>query len=346
MTKKLTILFLTIIFAVFPAIVLANSAPVVSNVSASQRADDSKLVDIYYNLADADGDHCTIWVFISDNNGLSWGVPAFTFTGDVGSSIAPGLNKHIVWDAGHDCPGKVGSFRARVFADDGKGDDMVVVPAGNYRPDGQGGTWVYVGTFFIDRYEVTNSRYCEFLNAADPNGDYWYGGMEIGCAGSPGNYSYTVSPGKENYPVRYVRFYDASAFAEWRSSVTGLNYSIPTYYQWQKAAAWDPVEMRFYYYGCHLDSSIDCTWINYTPCFGGTTPVGYFNGTGGRNDAKSYYGCYDMSGNVRELIYHSGYSYAGGGSWADVGDACRTLSIVGVEGRQFYVGFRIVREME
>ncbi|MFH1370272.1 MAG: SUMF1/EgtB/PvdO family nonheme iron enzyme [Planctomycetota bacterium] len=344
MTKTLTILFLTIIFTVFPAIGLANSAPVVSNVSASQRADDSKLVDIYYNLADAEGDNCTIWVFISDNNGLSWDIPAFTFTGDVGSSISPGLNKHIVWDAGHDCPGKSGTFRARVFADDGKGDDMVVVPAGNYRFDG-GSYWFYVGTFFIDRYEVTNSRYCEFLNAADPNGDHWCNNMEIGRSGSPGNYSYTVSPGKENYPVIYVSFYDANAFADWRSSVTGLNYSVPTIYQWQKAAAWDPVEMRFYYYGCHRDS-IDCTWVNYNTCAINTTPVGYYNGTGGRNDAKSYYGCYDMSGNVAEW-YADSCSLIGG-SWAYPADGCHTTDRSGVycADRLTYSGFRIVRELE
>ena len=29
-------------------------------------------------------------------------------------------------------------------------------------------------------------------------------------------------------------------------------------------------------------------------------PVGNFNGTGGKEDAKSYYGCYDMSGNLFE----------------------------------------------
>ena len=40
----------------------ANSSPVVSNVTSSQRTDGSKLVDIRYNLADADGDACTVTV--------------------------------------------------------------------------------------------------------------------------------------------------------------------------------------------------------------------------------------------------------------------------------------------
>ena len=58
----------------------ANTAPVVSNVIAAQRSDGSKLVDIYYNLADADGDACTVWVAVSDDGGTSWRVPADDFS--------------------------------------------------------------------------------------------------------------------------------------------------------------------------------------------------------------------------------------------------------------------------
>jgi formylglycine-generating enzyme required for sulfatase activity len=301
MTKSLTILFLTIIFACFPAIGLANSAPVVSNVSASQRADDSKLVDIYYDLSDADGDLCTVWIAISDNNGLSWSVPAITCTGAVGAGISPGANRHIIWDAGRDVPGKIGDFKARVYADDGKGDPMVLVSAGSYKEDG-GANWVFVASYMIGKYEVTNAQYAEFLNDADPTSQHWVTTMEIGRSGSSGSYSYTPVEGKEQYPVLYVSYYDAEAYCLWKSQKTGLNYHIPNKYQWQKAAAWDPVQQKFWTYG-YQNTAINCSWCNcYTSvsCYNGTTPVGYFNGTGGRNDARSYYGCYDMSGNVGE----------------------------------------------
>jgi hypothetical protein len=350
---KSTILLTAILVTILPVCVLANSAPVVSNVTASQRNDDSKLVDIYYDLADTDGDNCTVWAVISDNNGLSWTVPASTFTGSVGYNVSPGIGKHIIWDAGHDCPGKVGTFRARVFADDGRGgDDMVVVPAGYYRPD-DGSTWVYVGTFYIDRYEVTNQRYCEFLNAADPNGSYYspYQG-EIYRTGTYGNFSYTVVPGKENCPTQGVCLNDASAFAQWLSSTTGQHYSVPDKYRWQKAAAWDPVQQKFWIYGFQ-NSTIDCSWCNYNICKGHTTQVGYYNGVNtGTNNAVSYYGCYDMTGNVSELtteiVGACGYCTRGG-NYGSNANSCQVAgwdACFGWNDRfSNGFGFRIVKEL-
>lgn len=160
----------------------ANSAPQVTNVTASQRGDDSKLVDISYNLADADGDPCTVWVGVSDDGGTDWKVPARTFTGDIGQDITPGSGKAIVWDAGADMPGAVETLTVRVWADDGNGPaPMVLVPAGwfPYQDVSDPEAWVFVDTFLIDKYEVTVDFYCQFLNNADPNGDHWDSQMEI-----------------------------------------------------------------------------------------------------------------------------------------------------------------------
>jgi len=356
---------MTTIFAVFPAIGLANSAPVVSNVSASQRADDSKLVDIYYNLADADGDLCTVWVVISDNGGATWTVPAMTFTGAVGANIAPGIGKHVVWDAGKDVPGKVSNLKARVYADDDQGlSQMVLVPAGSfpYQNTTDPTQWVYVPSFMIDKYEVTNQLYCQFLNNADPNSEHWDLRMEIARTGSPGSYSYTVNPGRENYPVRYVSYYDAVAFAQWLSQTYGVNYRLPTEQEWEKAAAWDPVEQHYYNFGFHADN-LSCDSCNYgfygmgfpySWCIGTTTPVGHYNGTGGTNDADSYYGCYDITGNVSEwtsggadgvrLVRGYCYVYIGGGSSPQ---ECRNRDIwCGLSDRREWLGFRLVLQLE
>jgi len=111
MKKAMVFLTAAVLILSLPAEVLANSAPVVSNVTASQRGDDSKLVDIHYDLADANGDNCTVWFVVSDNNGISWRVPVRTFSGDVGPNITPGLNKSIVWDAGGICRAKSGTLR-------------------------------------------------------------------------------------------------------------------------------------------------------------------------------------------------------------------------------------------
>jgi hypothetical protein len=94
---------------------VAQTAPAVSNVRASQRGDASKLVDVYYDL-----EHhapCTVWVVFSGDDGISWNVPAMTLTGDLGPSVAPAANRRIVWDAPADIPGVAGTYRARVYVD-------------------------------------------------------------------------------------------------------------------------------------------------------------------------------------------------------------------------------------
>ena len=337
--------------------VWANNAPQISNVSASQRGDGSRLVDIYYNLADADGDACTVWVSVSSDGGTSWRVPTRTFSGHVGQGVAPGAGKHIIWDAGADVPGAAGTFRARVWADDGNSPDpMVPVPAGwfPYQNTSNLGQWVYVDDFMIDKYEVTNVFYCQFLNNADPAGDHWYSGQEIYRLGSPGSYYYTVYEGRENYPVRFVSADDADAFAAWRSSVTGATYRLPTPYEWEKAAAWDPIEEHYYAYGYHEDT-ISCSWCNHAECNDGPMPVGSYDGTGGREDARSYYGCYDMSGNVWEWTTETNgvYRVTRGGAWFSPSPHCwcKYRNDGYNDGnthysRKYHVGFRLVLELD
>ena len=325
----------------------ANSTPVVKNVVASQRQDASKLIDIRYDLSDEDGDACTVWVSISDDGGGSWRVPARTFSGDIGQSVAPGTGKWAIWDAGADMAGKVGSFKVRVWADDGKGPAAIVqVPAGSF-PYQNTTPMIYIDTFLIDKYEVTNDFYCQFLNNADPNAVRWYSAMEINRTGDAGHYVYAAAPGKGNYPVRYVTWDDANTFAAWRSNLEKVTWRLPTEQEWEKAAAWDPVQQKFYIYGYHSDS-IDCSWLNYNNCVGTTTPVGQYNGTGGRTDAKSYYGCYDMSCNVFEWT-SSWYTVNStrvlrGGSWLYGASRCacsnRSYSSPGL--RNADVGIRLV----
>lgn len=328
----------------------ANSAPVVSNVTASQRGDDSKLVDVYYDLTDADGDLCTVWVFMSEDGGTTWGVPVFSLSGHFGQGVTPGANKHIIWDAGTDMPGKSGNYKARVYADDGKGQiPMVAVPAGAFPY--QYGTWIQVDAFLIDKYEVTNLLYCQFLNDSEPDGDHWHSSQEIVRHGNPGSYTYTVQSGRENYPIRYVNLYDTQAFAAWRSSLEGVTYRLPTEQEWEKAAAWDPIEQHHYTYGFHQDS-INSTWCNYNNAYGGPLPVGSFNGTGGKQDAKSYYGCYDMCGNIWEWTpsTNQGYRVFRGGAWNLNASYCRTTdrwsNYATPSERSSNLGFRLILDLD
>jgi formylglycine-generating enzyme required for sulfatase activity len=209
------------------------------------------------------------------------------------------------------------------------GDNMLIVTSGRfaYQNPTSDNDWVFLPSFYIAKYETTNAEYCDFLNEYDPRGQYWDSGMEIQRSGSSGGYSYTVNAGRESYPIRYASNDDAAAMAEWKSRCTGQAYRLPTEQEWEKAAGWDPVEHKPYTYGFHQDT-IDSTWCNFGNGYGGPLPVGSFNGTGGKNDAKSFYGCYDMSGNVTEwtsspLTDGSPYRVIRGGYWEGFGSYCR-----------------------
>ena len=94
----------------------------------------------------------------------------------------------------------------------------------------------------IGTYEVTNAQYAEFLNAVatdDTNGLYhpnmgmldppiFTGG--ITRVGGPGSYTYSAFADREEHPVNYVSFWDATRFANWlhNGQPTGAQDSTTT----------------------------------------------------------------------------------------------------------------------
>ena len=233
------------------------------------------------------------------------------------------------------------------------GDNMLIVRDGAFAYQNATDTlnWLFLPSYAIAQYETTNAEYSEFLNEVDPQGEYWDPGQEMQRSGLAAPYYYMITPGRERYPIRFVSAHDVAAFAAWKSRVTGQNYRLPTEQEWEKAAGWDPVERKLYTYGYH-QVTIDSTWCNYNNAYEGPLPVGSFNGTGGKNDAKSYYGCYDMSGNVWEWtssIYDSSSNYRvlRGGSWGVNAllcrVACRNYSAPDFRGSSG--GFRLVLDL-
>ncbi len=79
----------------------------------------------------------------------------------------------------------------------------------------------------MGKYDVTTSQYAQFLNVvattADPYGLYsslmapsfQIGYCGIVQSGSPGSYSYSAMPGRENFPVSNVSWGDVARFCNW-----------------------------------------------------------------------------------------------------------------------------------
>jgi formylglycine-generating enzyme required for sulfatase activity/tRNA A-37 threonylcarbamoyl transferase component Bud32 len=124
-----------------------------------------------------------------------------------------------------------------------KGRDMILIDGGTFtmgsnQIDGQqkGLHRVSVAAFYIDKYEVTNADFAEFVKAtdypapaldeSDPNagGGYW----------KPWNGT-DPPQGRERWPVCNVSAKDAEAFARWLSERDGVKYRLPTEEEWEFA---------------------------------------------------------------------------------------------------------------
>ena len=128
---------------------------------------------------------------------------------------------------------------------------------------------VYLKGFYIDKYEVTNEDYKRFIDATGhPPPKGWKGR----------NYP----PNKAKHPVTGVTWYDADAYCKWAGK------RLPTEAEWEKAAR-GPNGWKYPWGNEYDDKKANLTT-------GATAPVGSYP------EDKSYYGVYDMGGNVMEWV--------------------------------------------
>jgi len=198
--------------------------------------------------------------------------------------------------------------------------------------------------FFIDKYEVTNKQFREFMDDGGyQNPDFWHDVLESkeitleqamnhfkDATGRPGPATWVAgdfAEGQDDYPVSGISWYEASAYAEY----AGKN--LPSSDHWQSAAGLD----IFSYYWHFPPALIPLSNLGGKDSW----PVG-------ANAGLNCFGTYDMAGNVREwCMNETGIGrIIRGGSWNDLSYIFTELSQLPAMDRSIENGFRCVSYLD
>ena len=133
---------------------------------------------------------------------------------------------------------------------------------------------VILPAYRIGKYPVTNSQYEEFISQTKT-----LVSPIIGWDGQK------APQGLGEHPITGVTWYDARAYCEWLSKITGRNYSLPNEAQWEKACRGG--NKSIYPWGDELDPE---------RCNHGSEKVAPVSAYPAQNE----WGCFDLVGNVRQ----------------------------------------------
>lgn len=219
---------------------------------------------------------------------------------------------------------------------------MVYIPGGEFSlASDLSGKKQIVGSFYIDRHEVTNDHYLEFVEAGgyreeqkglwDPEG--WDRiGEFASIDGSPGPAAWsggTFPEGMGDHPVSGISWYEARAYARWKEG------RLPFEWEWEMAACGNGGERRKYPWGD--DPPLDVSPSD------GTRPVG--------EDAtdESPFGVRDLGANVNEwTVGEKEMAVVKGGTFLFPLERYARCSFRGLPGKIYRcegTGFRCVREI-
>ncbi|MCF7919900.1 MAG: formylglycine-generating enzyme family protein [Candidatus Cloacimonetes bacterium] len=182
---------LIIVLVVSGVFLFSNEPPEVSNFSVEQRDDGTYLVDIYYDVEDADSDLMYVELRASMDEGATWVYQINSLTGDFGLDIASGNNKHIVWDFAGDHPESLNiPAMIKITADDRNLSfpAMTLIQAGSFQMGDTHGLGqddelpvhtVNLSDYYVGTYEITHHEILDVFNWAMHNNHLYYNGMEL-----------------------------------------------------------------------------------------------------------------------------------------------------------------------
>lgn len=208
--------------------------------------------------------------------------------------------------------------------------------------------------YFIDRLEVTNARFAEFVDAgayaqqefwsdladAAPDSGAWLRTRFIDRTGlpAPRTWSGQQPPaGLADHPVTGVSWYEAAAYCRFRSA------RLPTLFEWERAArngaraVLHGIEMPRGYAGPSDPSAQRANFAGTGTTVAGAYPFGI-----------SVFGALDMAGNAKEWLYNRSESGRAvtGGSFADPIYVFTEVGSMDPAAATATVGFRCARTVE
>jgi iron(II)-dependent oxidoreductase len=173
---------------------------------------------------------------------------------------------------------------------------MVLVPAGEFLmgSDSWSGSEkpahiIYLDSFYIDQFEVSNTAFAEFLNEVGNQIEgvagkaHWVEESDLDLRIHRVDAVWQADQGWEDHPMNEVTWFGARAFCEWR------NAHLPSEAEWEKAAR--GTDGRTYPWG---EEEPTCEMANFSGCYHTSVPVDSYP------DWVSPYGAYNMAGNVHE----------------------------------------------